>query len=103
MANLGKATPLVFLNSCQIGAGGIALTDIGGWARQFLAAGAGAFIGAQWDISDHTAFSFATDCMTCYVPGRPVGEAVRRGAFEGRTGRRFHLVSTLCCPPHGAD
>jgi hypothetical protein len=77
VANLGRATPLVFLNSCQIGAGGMALTDIGGWARQFLAAGAGAFIGAQWDIFDHTAFSFATQIYDLLRAGRPVGEAVR--------------------------
>ncbi len=77
VANLGRATPLVFLNSCQIGASGMALTDIGGWARQFIAAGAGAFIGAQWDIFDRTAFSFATQLYDLLRAGRPVGEAVR--------------------------
>ena len=82
VANMGKATPLVFLNSCQIGAGGMALTDIGGWARQFLAAGAGAFIGAQWDISDHTAFSFATQLYDLLRAGRPVGEAVREARLK---------------------
>ena len=46
VTNLGYAHPLVFLNACQIGRGGMSLTDIGGWASQFLAAGAGAFIGA---------------------------------------------------------
>ena len=76
-ANLGRATPLVFLNACQIGAGGMALTDIGGWARQFLAAGAGAFIGAQWNILDRTAFFFTKELYANLLKGHPVGRAVR--------------------------
>ena len=76
-ANLGRATPLVFLNACQIGAGGMALTDIGGWARQFLAAGAGAFIGAQWSILDRTAFFFTKELYSRLLQGHPVGRAVR--------------------------
>ncbi len=76
-ANLGQARPLVFLNACQIGAGGMALTDIGGWARQFLEAGAGAFIGANWAVYDRTAYLFAKDLYTRLLGGKPVGQAVR--------------------------
>jgi hypothetical protein len=76
-ANLGQATPLVFLNACQAGAGGMSLTDTGGWARQFLAAGAGAFIGAHWSIYDHTAFAFTKELYGRLLAGLPVGRAVR--------------------------
>ncbi len=53
--NLGRAKPVVFFNACQIGRSAMSLTDIGGWARQFLHAGAGAFIGAYWSIYDQPA------------------------------------------------
>ena len=58
VGNLGLARPLVFLNACQIGRGALSLTDIGGWAAQFLRAGAAAFVGAyQWSI-DRAAHDF---------------------------------------------
>lgn len=76
-ANLGLSHPLVFLNACQIGAGGMSLTDIGGWARQFIAAGAGAFIGAHWAIYDRTSYFFAKELYTRLLAGLPVGKAVR--------------------------
>jgi len=76
-ANLGRTSPLVFLNACQIGQGGMSLTDAGGWARQFLAAGAGAFIGAHWAIYDRTAYFFARELYSRLLGGLPVGRAVR--------------------------
>jgi len=100
LANLGKATPLVFLNACQIGAGGMALTDIGGWARQFLAAGAGAFIGAHWNILDHTAYTFATQLYDLLRAGRPVGEAVREARQKVRpAGDSTWLAYTVFAHP----
>lgn len=100
LANLGRATPLVFLNACQIGAGGMALTDIGGWARQFLAAGAGAFIGAHWNILDHTAYTFATKLYDLLRAGRPVGEAVREARQQVRpAGDSTWLAYTVFAHP----
>ena len=43
-ANLGRPHPLVFLNACQIGQSGMALTGMGGWAIRFLKAGAAGFL-----------------------------------------------------------
>ncbi|HMN62417.1 MAG TPA: CHAT domain-containing protein, partial [Anaerolinea sp.] len=100
VTNLGKANPLVFLNACQIGAGGMALTDIGGWARQFLAAGAGAFIGAHWNILDHTAYTFATRLYDLLRAGRPVGEAVREARQQVRpAGDSTWLAYTVFAHP----
>src|SRR5439155_2195025 len=61
VTNLGEAQPLIFLNACQIGQGGMSLTDIGGWAKQFLFAGAGAFIGAYWSVYDQSACDFTRE------------------------------------------
>lgn len=77
MRNLGKASPIVFLNGCQVGRSAMSLTSIGGWARSFIDAKAGAFIGALWNIRDETAFAFAKAFYTALLAGKTVGEAAR--------------------------
>ena len=80
--NLGLAQPLVFLNACQIGRGGLSLTDIGGWAAQFLRAGAAAFIGAHWSVYDKPAHDFAQELYNRLLAGIPVGKAVQEARLE---------------------
>jgi hypothetical protein len=82
--NLGQAQPLVFLNACQIGRSAMSLTDIGGWAAQFLHAGAAAFIGAYWSVFDLPAYAFAQAVYDHLLAGAPIGKAVReaRGAIK---------------------
>jgi len=75
--NLGRSQPIVFLNACQIGRGGMSLTDIGGWASQFLRADAGAFIGTYWSVYDKPAYNFARAFYDGLLQGRPIGEAAR--------------------------
>jgi len=75
--NLGKTHPLVFLNACQIGRTAMSLTDIGGWAAQFLRAGAAAFIGAYWSIFDKAAHDFALAFYGRLLTGMTVGKAVQ--------------------------
>lgn len=81
VSNLGKAKPMVFLNACQIGRSAMSLTDIGGWARQFLHAGAGAFLGAYWSVYDKPAYDFAREIYARLLNNRPIGRAVQ----EART------------------
>ena len=81
MSNLGRAKPVVFFNACQIGRSALSLTDIGGWARQFLRAGAGAFIGAYWSIYDQPAYDFAQELYSRLLSSVPIGRAVQ----EART------------------
>ena len=76
-ANVGASHPLVFINACQVGRSGMALTGIGGWANRFVEAGAGAFIGAYWSVFDEPAYRFAREVYTRLLDGTPVGEAVR--------------------------
>ncbi|HYA13932.1 MAG TPA: CHAT domain-containing protein [Syntrophales bacterium] len=80
--NLGSCRPLVFLNACQIGQGGMSLTGIGGWASRFLAAGAGAFIGPLWSVYDQSACTFAKALYRELLKGITIGKAVRTARRE---------------------
>jgi len=84
--NLGNARPLVFLNACQLGRGGMSLTDMGGWAARFLEAGAGAFVGAYWNVYDESAFNFAKELYTRLLDGEPMGAAVHGARLAARNG-----------------
>ena len=86
VTNLGKAQPLMFLNACQIGRSGMSLTDIGGWARQFLAAGAGAFIGAYWSVYDQPACDFTKELYSRLLAGMPIGKAVQEARLAIKAG-----------------
>jgi hypothetical protein len=79
--NLGRTHPLVFLNACQLGQSAMSLTCIGGWADEFLNAGAGAFIGAYWSVDDTAAYDFAQALYDRLIIGVPIGRAVQ----EART------------------
>jgi hypothetical protein len=76
--NLGLAQPFVFLNACQIGRSAMSLTDIGGWAAQFVRAGAAAFVGAYWSIYDRPALEFAEALYTHLLSDVPIGEAAKQ-------------------------
>lgn len=58
--NLGLATPVVFMNACQVAQASMALHGVGGWAAAMTRAGAGAFVGTHWDVRDDLALTFAT-------------------------------------------
>jgi hypothetical protein len=83
-ANVGLPHPLVFINACQVGRSGMALTGIGGWANRFVEAGAGAFIGAYWAVFDEPAYAFATEVYTRLLDGVTVGRAVREARLAIR-------------------
>jgi CHAT domain len=98
--NLGLARPLVFLNACQLGRSALALTGVGGWARQFLRAGAGAFVGAYWSIDDTTAASFARAFYRLLLGGLPIGEAARQARIEIKApGETTWLAYTIFADP----
>lgn len=60
-SGLRRARPFIFLNACYTGNVGFSLTGLGGWAEKFLAAGASAFVGTLWEISDSLAALFAVE------------------------------------------
>lgn len=99
-ANVGLPHPLVFINACQVGRAGMALTGIGGWANRFIEAGAGAFIGAYWSVFDEPAFAFATEVYTRLLAGVPVGRAVRDARLAiRRSGDPTWLAYTVFADP----
>jgi hypothetical protein len=100
VANLGQASPLVFLNACQVGRAGMSLTDIGGWASQFLRAGAGAFVSSYWSVYDQPAHEFAKEFYDRLLAGTPIGSAAQeaRTTVKG-TGDPTWLAYTVFADP----
>src|SRR5215211_4891308 len=73
-----QAKPIVILNTCQSGVQGFSLTEIKSWATQFLDAGASAFIGTLWRVSDKAAFKFTQELYKQLSAGTALGQAVQK-------------------------
>lgn len=100
VSNLGQAKPVVFFNACQIGRSAMSLTDIGGWARQFLHVGAGAFIGTYWSIYDSPACAFAQAFYGLLLSGMPISKAAQQARIEIRSsGDPTWLAYTVFADP----
>lgn len=108
--NLGLGQPLVFLNACQSGQGGLSLTGIGGWAVRFLGAaasekypeyGAAAFIGTYWEIDDQAALDFARAFYTRLLEEKQtIGEAMKAARLAIRkSGDTNWLAYTVFAHP----
>ncbi|MDH4279166.1 MAG: CHAT domain-containing protein, partial [Acidimicrobiia bacterium] len=76
--NLEQSSPLVLLNACQAGRGGMGLVGAGGWATALLNAGAGAFVGAHWSVLDDSAARFSEVFYVRLLAGDTLAGAVRR-------------------------
>jgi len=101
--NLGRTHPLVFLNACYTGRSGEALGDHGGWARQFLRLGAGAFLGAFWAIDGGLAARFCEAFYRRFLGGMPMAQAVFEARQEiGRPGAATRLAYTVFAHPFAA-
>ena len=59
LRSLAKHSPLVFINACRSGGAVPEYTKLLGWAGQFMAAGAGAFVGTLWAVPSGSARVFA--------------------------------------------
>jgi hypothetical protein len=86
--NLGLASPIVFMNACEVAQASMGLHGIGGWAAAMTNAGAGAFIGTHWDVRDDLALEFATTFYAKLADGNTVqGAALQaRQAVKRRPG-----------------
>jgi serine/threonine protein kinase len=73
---LARSAPTVFMNACR--SAGLAPTynRLDGWASRFLEAGAGAFIGSLWAVSDGTAREFAEELYGQLKAGTTLGRAI---------------------------
>ena len=75
---LARSAPTIFINACR--SAGLAATynQLDGWATKFLEAGAAAFIGSLWAVSDGAAREFAQELYGQLQAGCPLGTAVMR-------------------------
>ena len=73
---LTPAAPTVFINACRSAGAHVSYHRLDGWARKFLEAGAGAFIGSQWAVCDSTARDFASELYRQLRTGSSLGHAV---------------------------
>ena len=88
---LAARSPLVFLNACRSAGAVPEFTRMMGWAQQFMAAGAGAFVGTLWPVRSETAADFAQRFYSGLWEGRTLGEAAHHAR---RTTTRDHLDPT---------
>jgi hypothetical protein len=73
---MAAGNPLVFFNACRTAGEIYGFTQMSGWASQFMAAGAGGFVGTLWPVRSATARVFATSFYEAFVhQSATLGEA----------------------------
>jgi hypothetical protein len=71
--------PLVFFNGCRTAGEIPGFTQLIGWAREFMGAGAGAFIGSLWAVRSSSALTFAEEFYNALIrDGESLGVASLR-------------------------
>jgi hypothetical protein len=74
--SMAGSSPLVFLNACRTAGEIPGFMEMMGWAKQFMEAGAGAFIGSLWAVRSSAAKAFADTFYNALVTeGAPLGKA----------------------------
>jgi hypothetical protein len=98
-ANLGGPRPLILFNSCNVGRSGRSLVGMGGWPKALLDVGAGAFIGALWQVQDSKAQRFAQTFYRFFLDGTPIGEALRQARLAIKDANPSWLAYTVFAHP----
>lgn len=83
--SLAGHRPLVFLNACRTAGNALEFSRMIGWAQQFMAAGAGAFVGTLWPVRSRSARVFAETFYGSLQDGATLGNALgwaRRAAVH---------------------
>ena len=73
---LQRSAPTVFINACRSAGFAATYNRLDGWASKFLEAGAAAFIGSLWAVSDGASREFAEELYRRLQHGYTLGEAV---------------------------
>lgn len=97
--------PLVFLNACRAGQGGLSLTGLGGWAAALVQrCRVGALIAPLWSVNDAAARTFAQAFyQAVQEPGMTLAAAVRWARQETRQahpGDSTYLAYSLYAHPN---
>jgi len=74
---LARSSPTVFINACRSAGLSPTYNRLDGWATKFLEAGAAAFIGSLWAVSDGAAREFAQELYGKLQAGSSLGQAVK--------------------------
>ncbi len=81
----GDAQPIVVLNACQSGRSGYTLKGMGGFAKAFIDAGAGVFVGSSWSVGDTPALAFMEEFYAQFVDARkPLATAAAAARKKAR-------------------
>src|SRR5262249_27432589 len=72
---LAARSPLGFVNACRSAGVSAEYPRMMGWAGQFMAAGAGAFVGTLWPVRSSRASLFAEAFYDALVAGHDLGQA----------------------------
>jgi CHAT domain len=91
-------SPLVFFNGCRTAGEIPGFTQMNGWAKEFMGAGAGAFIGSLWAVRSSSARMFAEAFYHALVRDRhPLGTAslLARQAIAADEGDPTWLAYTI--------
>src|SRR6185437_2589085 len=73
---LARSSPTVFINACRSAGLSPTYNRLDGWATKFLEAGAAAFIGSLWAVSDGAAREFAGELYRRLQHASTLGDAV---------------------------
>jgi hypothetical protein len=82
---LARSAPTVFLNACRSAGLNATYNQLDGWASKFLEAGAGAFIGSLWAVSDGAAREFAQEFYGQLRARAALGDAVKSARAAAAT------------------
>jgi CHAT domain-containing protein len=98
---LARSAPTVFINACRSAGLNATYNRLEGWASKFLDAGAAAFIGTLWAVSDGAAREFAQELYGRLQEGSSLGEAVKcaRGAAASQPDDPTWLAYTVYGDP----
>ena len=91
----------MFLNACRTDGQAPLYTTVEGWAASFLRAGAGAFIGSLWEVTDTSASTYAQQFYQAALAGHTLGESARqaRDAIRDNPADPTWLAYTLYADP----
>ena len=79
-----RTGPWVFMNACSTNRSTVGLVGLAGWPKDLVERGAGAMLGAAWDVRIGTAVGFVDGLYERLTAGVPVAAAVREARIAGK-------------------
>ncbi len=72
-----EGNPVVYMNACSVGRGGMAIGRMGGFSARLLSNGCSGVIAPYWPVVDRPAMEFALALYQQLKTGTSIGEALR--------------------------